>query len=431
MAVQVNRFSDQAKRANWRNSFLWFEGIFYFFQGFYLMGNSTFLNVSLANFGLAIDQQAAIFAAIGIPTYLKMFIGLLSDRLPLAKFGRRKPYILLGGFLYIPAFALLFGLQDFNWLWVAAAVAVQFAWVLVDTTLDALTVDVTPDEYAGKMQSAAQGARMAGMGLGILVVPMVGSRIGWGPTVGIIALFAVIQAAAALLFREQPISRANLKEEQPLLPVIKNTFTKKLPWLSIIYAIFFMGSIGLGSVINMYLLTELGWRNTPALMDVYGSANLVHYGAATLGSLLIAPLFAKNKNNSAFYGLVSVFFWVSILPWFLVGNTAERLVWVYVAQFTYGIGRGMMTVLVYSVVMRVCPKTLEGFMFATLTSAMNIGLYTITPNTMAFFAERIGLAPSMFTAIPYTIIGLIALEFILRDLAKRDRAAVQAVVSDT
>jgi MFS family permease len=229
-----------------------------------------------------------------------------------------------------------------------------------------------------------------------------------------------------------PISREQLRQEMPLGRVIKEAFAHRLSWLSIVFAVFFMGSIGLSSVISSYMLTELGWRNSPELMAVYGSANLVHYAAAALGSALIGPLVSKHKDKPNFYGIVSVFFWLSILPWFLIGNGGDRLFWIYVAQITYGLGRGMMTVLVYSVVMRVCPKSMEGFMFATLTSAMNFGLYTITPKTMAFFAERFGLAPSMFSVVPYTIIGLVVLKVILKDLKKRkeNTSLIQSVGVD-
>lgn len=424
MAVQVNTFSDESKRSHWQPWFVWLEGLFYFFQGFYLTGMQTFLGVSMANFGLALDQQANVSAMLGIPSYTKMFIGLLSDRLPFVRFGRRKPYIALGALLYVPAFALLLSMKQYGFWWIAAALAAQLAWVMVDTTLDALTVDVTPQEYAGKMQGAAQGSRMAGMGLGILLVPMIGPAIGWPATVTIIALCALLQSGAALAFREQPVDRNDLKGQLSLGVVLKQVVTRKLAWLGVVYSIFFMGSIGINSIISAYMLTELGWSQSPSLMAIYGTANLVHYGAAALGSLLIGRFMAKYKNNQNFYAFIAILFWLSILPWFLVGNDAANTLWVYVAQFTYGMGRGMMTVLVYSIVMRICPKSIEGFMFATLTSAMNIGLYTITPKTMAYFTPKLGLAPSMFSVVPYTIIGLIALSMILTELNKKGQETV-------
>ena len=416
MATQTQLFSDDAKRANWRDSFFLFEGIFYFFQGFYLTGMHTFLGVSMANFQMPLSVQASISATIGLPTYLKMFFGLLTDRVPFAKFGRRRPYIALGALLYIPAFALLITMKEFNTLWVIAALTAQVAWVMVDTALDALTVDVTPSEKAGKIQGAAQSSKMAGMALGMLVVPFIGPRIGWTPTVVIIAVFALIQAGAALLFREIPVKHEDLKNEMKLSMVIKQAFRKKTSWLSVLFSIFFMGSIGLSSLISPYLLTTLGWSRSEDMMAIFGVVNLVHYGAAALGAAIIGPFAAKYKDNINFFAIVSIIFWLCILPWFLVGNNSASHFWVYAAQITYGIARGAMIVLTYSVVMRVCPKSIEGFMFATLTSSMNIGLYALTPNVIAFFVPRLGFTSSLFTVVPFTMIGLLVLNTILKNL---------------
>lgn len=416
MATQTQLFSDDAKRANWRDSFFLFEGIFYFFQGFYLTGMHTFLGVSMANFQMPLGIQASISATIGLPTYLKMFFGLLTDRVPFAKFGRRRPYIALGALLYVPAFALLIMMKEFNTLWVVAALSAQVAWVMVDTALDAMTVDVTPSEKTGKIQGAAQSSKMAGMALGMLVVPLIGPRIGWTPTVVIIAIFALIQAGAALLFREIPVKREDLKNEMKLSMVIKQAFRKKTSWLSILFSIFFMGSIGLSSLISPYLLTTLGWSRSEETMAIFGVVNLIHYGAAALGAAIIGPFASKYKDNINFFAIVSIFFWLCILPWFLVKNQADSHFWVYAAQFTYGIARGAMAVLTYSVVMRVCPKSIEGFMFATLTSSMNIGLYALTPNVVAFFVPHMGFASSLFTVVPFTMIGLLVLNIILKDL---------------
>ena len=163
-------------------------------------------------------------------------------------------------------------------------------------------------------------------------------------------------------------------------------------------------------------------------MTIYGIANLVHYGAAALGSALIGSLASKHKDNIKFFVLVSVIFWVMILPWMLVGRNVANgnYFWVYVAQFCYGIARGAMVVLTYSVVMRVCSKSIEGFMFATLTSAMNIGLHALTPNLIAYFEPRFGFASALFTVLPFTLIGLVVLNVILNDLKKEKNSELAA-----
>ncbi|MBN2047322.1 MAG: MFS transporter [Anaerolineaceae bacterium] len=420
MTTQTNVFSNEAKLANWRPHFVWLEGIFYFFQGFYLTGVSTFLGVTMAGWNMDLARQASLSAMIGLPSYLKMFIGLLTDRVPFARFGRRKPYIVIGAFLYIPAFAAFIWIKDYSVLWLLAALSTQIAWVLVDTTLDAMTVDVTPEEYSGQMQGAAQSARSIGMGLGVLVVPLIGPKLGWTNTIALIALFALIQSAAAILIRELPIGREDLKAEMNLGKVLKDTFGKKLVWSAAVFAMFFMGSIGVSSLIRSYMLTTLGWSQSETMMRVFGISNLLQYLGAAAGAALIGGLASKYKDNYKFYWIVSGVFWVSVLPWLLVSAEMKDVFWVYAAQLSFGVGMGFMRVLTYSVVMRVCPKSVEGFMFATLTSAMNIGLYTITPNTIAFFEPKVGVIGALFTTIPYTVIGLLALGLILSGLKQRE-----------
>lgn len=122
--------------------------------------------------------QSTVIAVIGLPLYLKMIPGLLSDRVLIGRWGRRKPYIFLGGILYLPAFALLIGIREFNLLWLGAILLALIAWMLVDSTLDALTVDITPKNRVAQMQGAAWGSRLGGMALTSLLVPLLGPRIG-------------------------------------------------------------------------------------------------------------------------------------------------------------------------------------------------------------------------------------------------------------
>ena len=146
--------------------------------------------------------RAAITAMTGIPTYLKMFTGLLSDKVPVGKFGRRKPYLLLGGIGFLVAFIFLIGIKEFSSMWIFALMLCNIAFVLVDGTADALTVDVTPDEHTTKMQGYANGGRYAGMAVGIIIGSFLSNIIGWVPVIIILGVAAILQAVVAMLFRE-------------------------------------------------------------------------------------------------------------------------------------------------------------------------------------------------------------------------------------
>lgn len=158
-------FSDEYKSSHWKNMYFWIEAVFYFLQGLFLAGLSAYGNVRMAEWAIPLAQQATLTALTGIPAYLKMFIGLLSDRVIVGKWGRRKPYLILGLIIAIPSYIFFITTQNFTGLLIGQTLAF-LAWAFSDTTLDALTVDITPQEYDSRMQSYAQGGRYLGMAIG-------------------------------------------------------------------------------------------------------------------------------------------------------------------------------------------------------------------------------------------------------------------------
>ena len=416
------------KEKNWRNAYYWLEGIFYFFQGFYMTGMTTYISVSLANWKVPIAAQAAVMAAIGIPTYLKMFTGLLSDRVTIGKWGRRKPYLFLGAVLYVPAFIAVTMINEFSSLWTACVIAAYAAWVLVDGTLDAMTVDVTPEERAGTMQGVANGARYGGMALGFLIVPTLGPTIGWTPVVLIIGVSALAQTVAALFFKEVPITRQEIAAKLPLKKVAKEAFGKPRIWAGMAFCLLFMGSMaGIGQMISPLLLTTMGWNKSPQLIQLYGFTNLVSYIAMVGGSILFRKQIRKHRHNFKFFAIATVASWVLMASWLLVYWSPENTTLVFVAQFCSGIARGLVSVLTYAVVMMLCPESIEGFMFATLTSLMNVGQASLVPNTITAAAPALGgVIPGFFAVLPYSFLGLFFLYIVLRSFEKEKAAAAAA-----
>ncbi len=79
---------DERKRRNFRNYFFYVEGLFYILQGIYVAGLQVYVVYYTTNvFKLDYATIATVTALSGLPTYLKMFTGLLSDRVPVGRFG--------------------------------------------------------------------------------------------------------------------------------------------------------------------------------------------------------------------------------------------------------------------------------------------------------------------------------------------------------
>jgi len=395
------------------------QGIFYFLQGFFMTGFMVYGGVSLANWGLPLVQQTATQATIAIPAYFKMFTALLSDRVPIWRWGRRKPYIFLGLILFVPAFAYMFSIQEFSSLWILSMATVMAAWVLVDGTLDALTVDITPVVHQGAMQGVANGSRMVGYAAGTVVVPILGPKIGWSTTVGIIALFAVLQGVVALLYKEIPVTRQDLRKQLPVGKVFKKSFGSAKPWMGILFSLFIAAIGGVSTVTGQYVLTNLGWSKTPQLLSQFGYSKLVFFIGAAMAAFLFGKLASRFGNSMKFYTASFMGSWVLVLPWFLVPASGSNALPIFFAQFSTGLAYGILNVLALGVIMQICDPGIEGFMFATLMSFSNLGEYALGANVITNFEGLAGgIIPALFTPVPLTVMGLVFLYFMFRAVAK-------------
>lgn len=406
--TQVALMSEEQKAQNWRSEYPWYVGLFYFFQGFYMVGVFIYVLSMMADWNVPSPTQASVIAFLGLPLYLKMFPSLLSDRVPIGHWGRRKPYIFIGGLLYLPGFVLLIMIRHFGAAWFGAILLILVAWMFVDSMLDALTVDITPHERVSRIQSSAWGGRQFGYALGGLLTPILGPRLGWTPMLVIIGIGAIIQSSVPFLLREIPISRQILRQEMPVGAVFQGTFGRPLVWLGIFFILLFSAR-GIDRLINIYLLTELGWNSSPDTMRTYGILTAVSTLASALGALLVGRLPSKWLTSFRFYAVFLLVLWVLATPWLLVNRFPENIPLIYGAQIISEFTAGVHMTLLLALTMRICPKTIEGFTFALLTSVRSLALNAIGPKTATAFSAQLGLLPSIFTLIPY---GLLSLAFL-------------------
>lgn len=406
---------NQRRQNNFKKSFFLIEGGFYFFQGIFASGLQVFFTFYMTQvFDLDITIIAAITAMTGVPMYLKMFTGLLSDKVPIGKFGRRKPYILLGGIAFVIAFAFLIGLSKFSSLWVFAFILCNVAFVIVDGTADALTVDITPDEYTTKMQGIANAGRYAGMAVGIIIGSFLSEIIGWVPVIVILGVAAILQAGAAMLFREiETVSEKT--NELSFAQSFKLGFGNKGAILGLFFSVLFMGSFGVTYIINPVLMENVS-------TNVYGIANLVGYIVVALSAYFTGIVVNKfggvtNKIIFILYGLI----WLFMVPWLFVLGNWDNTVAVILAQTCMGVSRGIVTVVTYSVLMRLCSEALEGFMFAIFTSLMNVGQLALTPNIVAYFGNTLGwgMISALFVMMPIMLIGVLLVPGINKSIAQK------------
>jgi PAT family beta-lactamase induction signal transducer AmpG len=148
----------------------------YFAQGS-IMAYFTALNaLYLQTFGLGMSAIGLIGTIGLIPFVIKIFLGMLSDRVNFFGLGFRKPYIIIG--LIVQAACLLLvplinAGEKFG-LYASLAFLMMLGMALYDTCTDGMALDSTPTYEEGIIQGFMVGGRAAGMvvssaALGVLV----------------------------------------------------------------------------------------------------------------------------------------------------------------------------------------------------------------------------------------------------------------------
>ena len=106
-------------------------------------------------------KAVGLIGLIGmLPFVLKIFLGILSDRVNLLGFGFRKPYILIGVAVQMLALIVVPFINpglDF-WLYALVGFLLMSGMALYDTATDGLALDTTPEEEQGTIQGLMVGA---------------------------------------------------------------------------------------------------------------------------------------------------------------------------------------------------------------------------------------------------------------------------------
>ncbi|MCA9959438.1 MAG: MFS transporter, partial [Anaerolineales bacterium] len=143
----------------------------YFVQGSALAYFRNFQKPYLDSFGIDADLIGLLTTILLLPFILKIFIGMLSDRVSLFGHGHRKPYIVLGLLLAVVAFtAVSFVSPDHNFTLFAILITLgSFSVALFDSTTDGLAIDSTPSAEYGTVQ----GTMVGGRALGFIILSLI------------------------------------------------------------------------------------------------------------------------------------------------------------------------------------------------------------------------------------------------------------------
>ncbi|MEM7336667.1 MAG: MFS transporter [Chloroflexota bacterium] len=336
--------------------------ILYFVQGIISAFTTTFAKPYLDSFGVDPDLIGLMTSILLLPFILKVFYGMISDRINLFGMGHRLPYIWVS--LIISALALLaagFIRPDLNfWGFAGMIILASFAISLYDTTTDALAVDITPVEEQGLVQSVMTSGRAVGIVIMAVAIGWIAQLFGWLPVYIIMSISLLIPMVWIFQIREPAKGSAQESFDWSAFQALIKPSYLIFALYSIIVWFAYQGADGL---VTFYMSKELG--ATESQLGYYGSirgAGMI--GGAFLTTFLIGKI-GRRATTFLILGLVTTgafIFSRAGSVGFLLGFAA---IWGGIAGLTWTIH----TVLSMT---RADPR-IAGSMFAISMAFANIG----------------------------------------------------------
>ena len=335
--------------------------LLYFAQGS-IMAFFTALNaLYLQSFGLDMTRIGMIGTIALIPFVIKIFFGMLSDKVNLLGLGYRKPYIVLG--LLIQALCLL-AVPLINpgksfTLYAGLTFLMMAGMALYDTCTDGLALDTTPKEEEGKIQGFMVGGRAAGIVIVSALIGVIAQYFSWTAAFIFLAVITLIPLPFVLASREGKRAEERIFEWKAFAS-FKQPAVIALGVLGALYSLIINGA---NQLVNPFLsqsfrisLSTAGFVSTVLGMGIVigglaggGITDRIGQKRSVLSALLIALISI---------GLLS-----------LIVN--QWMVWILVIVF--GFAFGFYETVYFAISMRVTDGRIAATMFSILMAVANIG----------------------------------------------------------
>jgi len=369
--------------------------LLYFVQGAGLAYFRNFQKPYLSSLQIDPDIIGLISSLLLLPFILKIFIGILSDRVNLIGLGHRKPYIILGLLLAAISFAGAgFVLPDQNLTLFSILILLgSFSVTLFDSTTDGLAIDTTPSDDYGKVQGIMVGGRAAGIILLSLLFGLLVQRFNYRVVFIIIGAMMLLPLILVLRIKEPPQREEAHRFDWSAFGV----FTKPQMLLFAAYAVIYsIASFGIDGLITFFLSDHFGAAET--VIGQYGSLRGI--GAvfgSILGGLIIDRLGRRTSSNAAVL-LISV-------GGILIGIASSSGM-LLIMGLLWGLFWAFQETIFFALAMDLTDARIAATMFAIMMAISNLGtavgegLATALVDNVGFAGVFIGLSVINLACLP-------------------------------
>jgi len=374
-----------------------------------IMSYFTSLNaLYLQSYGLGLDKIGLIGTIAMIPFVLKIFFGLLSDKVNFFHMGHRKPYILIGlgiqivGLLLVP---FINPAQNFS-LWALNAFFLMAGMALYDTCTDGLALDTTAPEDEGRIQGIMVAGRALGMVLISSILGLLVDKISWTAAFLSLAVLTAIPIPLVLKTKE-----AEEKVEKEFNWAAFKEF-KKFPIiaLGLLGALYSLIINGTSQLVNPFLEQKFTISYTTAgiVASVLGIGIIV--GSLAGGRLVDRIGQKRSVQLSLLVTLVAV----------AVLSLISTPVMAWILVFVFGVAFGLYETVYFAIAMRETNQHIAATMFSILMAVANLGT-GIGLGLSGALAEGLGY-PTTFLIL--ALLNLLALPLLPAIFGKRQSSSL-------
>ena len=333
----------------------------YFIQGSIMSFFTGFNALYLLSFGVDMSRVGLIGLIGMTPFVLKIFLGILSDRVNLLGAGYRKPYILIG--VTIQAISLLLvplvnpGLNF--WLYALLGFIMMTGMALYDTATDGLALDSTPEDEQGTIQGLMVGGRALGVTVISLFFGFLADFVSWRVAFWSLAAISGIVLLFAIFIREAS-SRERLTFEWKAFKALGSKQVLSLAVLGALYS-FIINSVA--EIMNPFF--ESKFAISTFIAGLY---------SAVWGLGIVAGGILGGKGTDKLGHRYSV--WVAMIVSFsaiLLFLVVPNATFAFVIALVFGFAFGFYETVYFATSMDRTDPRIAASMFSILMAIANIG----------------------------------------------------------
>ncbi|NMC53247.1 MAG: MFS transporter [Chloroflexi bacterium] len=336
-------------------------GMLYFAQGAILSYFTALNSLYLLSFNISMSQIGLMGTIAMIPFVIKIFLGMLSDKVNFFRLGFRRPYIVIGLLvqslcLFIVPFinpAAHFG------LFALTAFILMTGMALYDTCTDGLALDTTPKEEEGAIQGFMVGGRALGVVIISSIIGIVAERSSWSTAFNALAVLTLLPLPLVLMAKETERPAERQFEWKAF-----SAFTRpSIITLALLGALYSLITNAANQIVNPFLQAEFNISLSSA-----GFFTTIWGVGVILGSLTGGRLIDRIGQRRAVHWAIGISI-VSIALLALIINPI--MAWPLVAAF--GLAFGYYETVYFAISMNKSDPRIAASMFSILMAIANIG----------------------------------------------------------